>query len=483
MTRSARDPGIRVEIGRDALDGVIIEAGPDSVLGLQPVDLADMVEVFVDPLDPARLVRATCADIDESAWLLDELLGHGAAAAVADAENGPADRRFAIVQPTEVARDVGRLGMLLWLSDTSPLPLDQGLLDAELAAAFHAMPGAPAAEQARRLGRSALPTAVALGADLGDGTSDPPSTLADSVFRVAGALLAVAAPTSADLQALVELATSARSAAAAATVRRDMDADLLRLFDSEAAATTWDADLVRAGGLRERRFSIDWRVVPRGVLDSREGTIRVTWTPGEPGVNVRVPEYPVAGGLRIAAGGSRTATDAVPLLVRVVPADGTAPRALTPLRYMPESASYHAVLDIETLSDGDRVDVFSAAASVAPLLGPAAEQRAAGLRCAARALTAMRLAPAAPPAQAPALWRSAADEWMEWLTQHLEPDGEHGDRDRDVVFGALARCQRGLGSPLADRTAARRRDPGTEPLWSDPAAALSLAEGRLLGFI
>lgn len=144
--------GIQVRVRRDELDGTIIDAGPDSVLGVQPVEPVDGVQVWVDPLDPARLVRVTCTDVAESGWFLDELLGHGASAEITAT---PEAGGVATVRPTQVALDVGRLGLLLWLEDGSPLPLDQGLLDAEIASAVRAFPGAGAAAEVRvQIGRA-----------------------------------------------------------------------------------------------------------------------------------------------------------------------------------------------------------------------------------------------------------------------------------------------------------------------------------------
>lgn len=463
MSRPTDGAARRVRIRRDDLDGTIIEAGPDSVLGVQPVDVVDAAQVWVDPLDPARLVQVRCPDPAEAAWFLDELLGAGAAVAIvaADAQTS--------LTPTQVARDIGRIGLLSWLADSSPLPLDQGLLDAELAAAIRAFPGPAAAEQARHHARAALPAALDLAAQFADGAVRPHPAMSRAAYRVAGALLACAAPDDEQAGSLARLAVAARSARTAAAALGDIDRNLVALLESETAPVEWGSSRDRPGARRQARFSVDWRVVPRGILDTRDGTIRVDWTVGRPGVAVSVAGRPGA--------------PEVPLFARVLPADGSGPVGVTALRFDPGADAYRATVGLDGLADGDRVDVFSASASVAPLRGRAAEQHAAGLRCAARAYSAQRLASMAPVSVAPTLWRSAAGDWTEWLTQYSAPASPTADRDRDVVLSALARCQEFQGMSAARRTSARRTDPNVEPDWSDPSASLSLAEGRLLGLV
>ncbi len=465
MTGPADETGIRVRVYRDELEGTIIDAGPDSVLGVQPVGVVDAVQVWVDPLDPARFVRVTCADVSESGWFLDELLGHGAFAAISAASRVP--DAAATVRPTQVARDIGRLGLLLWLEDCSPLPLPQGLLDAEIASAVRAFPGATVAAEVHVRCRAAMPAVLELATELTDGSVQPSAGLAKAAYLVAGTLLGSGSPDEEQARTLIRLAAAARSAGAAIAAGGDIDTTLLALFESAAAAIDWGGSWTPASAI-ERRFSVDWRLVPRGVLDTREGTIRVGDAEGH-GLAVSVSATPGA--------------DEVPLFARILPADGADPIAVTPLRLDAPTTSYRGIVPVDALSDGDRVDVFSASATVAPLRGSDAQRQAAALRCAARAYGAMRLAMSASPGQAPVLWRSAAGDWTEWLADHAATNAATAARDRDVVLGALARCQRNLGLPAARRTAARRTDPGTEPVWADPAGALSLAEGQLLGLV
>lgn len=462
MTVPTSSAEVRVSIRRDELDGTIIDAGPDSVLGVQPVNPVDGVQVWVDPLDPARLVRVSCVASDESGWFLDELLGHGAATAINVArETGGR----AAVRPTRAYQDVGRLGLLLWLEDCSPLPLDQGLLDAEIASAMRGFPGAVTQVHVRAA--AALPSMVALAGELADGSVQPPPALARVAFAVAGTLLGSGSPDEEQTRALVRLASAARSADSAIPAAVDIDDELLALFDSAAVSADWDASWSRANDV-EQRFSVDWRVVPRGVLDTREGTIRVRRSHRGPSLLIEVAA-------------TRGAPE-VPLFARILPGDGADPVAVTRLRPDLTTASYRAVLPVGALSNGDRVDVFSASASVAPLRGRPAEQQAAALRCAARAFSAMRLAEAAP-TRAQALWRSSADEWTEWLTAHAMVKDATAVRDRDVALSALARCQRSLALPAVSRTLERRADPRTEPAWTDRTLDLTLAEGRLLGLV
>lgn len=354
--------------------------------------------------------------------------------------------------------------MLLWLEDCSPLALDQGLLDAEIALAMRAFP-VGADRQARA--RAAMPAVLNLAHELADGTVQPPPMLARAAFGVAGALLGSGSPDEEQTRALIRLAGAARSAGAAIAGPVDIDIELLALFDSAVAAAHWEATWAPTTAV-EMRFSVDWRLVPRGVLDSREGTIRVTRDVGQTGLPVTVVAIP--------------GTPEVPLFARILRRDSNESVAVAPLRLDAVTASYRAVLPADELSDGDRVDVFSASSTVAPLRGRLAEQQAAALRCAARGFSAMRLATAAPD-RSPALWRSSADEWTEWLTEHATANEATAERDRDVVLAALARCQGRFGSPAASRTLARRTDPRTEPSWADPTLDLSLAEGRLLGLV
>lgn len=316
--------------------------------------------------------------------------------------------------------------------------------------------------------RAAMSSVLALSDVLANGAVRPPPSLARVVFSVAGVVLGCGSPDDTEARALVRLAGAARAAVAAdAAANGDLDDELLALFDSSEDLVDWEASWAPAGDI-DQRFSIDWRVVPRGVLDTREGTIRVRRSRTESHLLLEVAAIPGA--------------SEVPLFARIVPGDGADPVAVTRLRFAPETASYRGILPVSGLADRDRVDVFSASASIEPLRGRSAERRAAALRCAARGFTAMRMATAAP-IHARTLWRSSADEWTEWLTEHVTANTVTTARDRDVVLAALARCQRQLGSPAALRTLGRRVDPGTEPVWADPSLDLSLAEGRLLGLV
>lgn len=473
MSRPVDDDQVVVSVGLDALGGIVIEGGPDSVLGAQAVDVGDLARWWVDPVDPTRLVRVTLADAAEAGWLLDELLGPGAGAAIVAAAGRAARGEAgltATIRPTQVAHDVGRLGLLLWLEDGSPLPLDQGLLDAEIATILRTLPGESNAGQARRRARAAMETAMALLPGLSDGDSDPDPAIALGIHRMAGALLAVALPTAAEVRGLVRLVTAADSARIGSGRSGGMDADLMALFRSEVIATSLGDELIeRRQVTTEARYHVDWRMVPRGALNTDEGTIRARWTTGVRGVEVSVS--------------ARRGAPPIPLFVRVVPADGTAPIALTPLRFDPSLTAYLATIDVRPLTPGDRVDVYSASASEPPLSSPAALRQAAALRCAARAFSAMRLAAGATGESSTILWKSAADDWLEWMQQHSGETGPAAARDRDIVLSALARCQAQLGSAQARRTAGRRSDSTIEPDWTDPAAAMSLAEGRLVGLL
>lgn len=467
MTEPA-DGEIRAVIEFDPLGGVVVDAGPDSVLGAQPVDLMEGFRVWIDPIDPARVLRVECTEVTEHAWFVDELFGSGAAQAILVGVGGD---QGVTLRPTEVASDVARIGLLLWLEEHSPLPLDQGLLDAELAAAFDAVPGELAAEEVKRRATAALPTVLELGARVTSGAGDIHPTAAIMARQIASTLLASVDLSADQAQAMVWLAAAATAAHTASEVTEDLDANLLVLFDSATAATTWTAGVDASGDIHERRFSVDWCVVPRGALDPRDGTIRARWRPGEQEVTVTVAA--LAGG------------EPLPLLVRVLRAGIVDPDTVTQLLHNPETETYRAVLvNIDGLTDGDRVDVFSAAASVAPLVGLEQERQAASLRCAARALTAMRLAAATRSTErAATLWKSAADDWLEWLSEFGSQGNDRAQRDRNLVLSGLARCQRQLGSPMATRTASRISDLTVEPSWAVRPAAASLAEYRLLGLV
>jgi hypothetical protein len=150
--------------------------------------------------------------------------------------------------------------------------------------------------------------------------------------------------------------------------------------------------------------------------------------------------------------------------------------------------AYRATVQVPGgLGTDDRIDVYSPAASIAPLRGPAELARAEGIRYAARGLSLMRLAFAAADSQASVgLWETAAGAWSTWLesAEAYSPGELIRRRDRDIVQAAVARCLEGAGLPgPARRVRQRVADPTTVPRWEDPSAGVSLAELRLLGVL
>jgi len=467
------DDPIGVHLGVTEIDGVELSGGPDGPAGVVCVEIVDGFRVHVDPIDPARFVRVESDRPGRTGWLLDELLGAGTAHAVAHGR-GPQERE---VRPTDAWRDVARLGLLLWLEEHSPMDFDQHLLDAEIAAAYDLIPGERARRETRRRAERAVDTIVGLGRSLRDGTEPLPPAAALVVARAAGAAIAsVPGLSAASVRALTEADLAASAAAAAVAAGMTIDEEAVGLLGaSTERATAWNVQVAAPGADRLRRFSVDWRLVPRGVLDIGENTIVARWLADGEAISIGV-----------AAGPAADVADE-PLAARVLRGSGEVV-VVARLELDRRVGAYWATVQVPGgLGTDDRIDVYSPVASIAPLRGPVELARAEGIRYAARGLSLMRLALAA--ADSPAsvgLWETAAGEWSTWLesADAYSPGDQLRRRDRDVVQAAVARCFEGAGQPGPARRGRQRvADPTTVPRWDDPSAAVSLAELGLLGVL
>jgi hypothetical protein len=374
------DVPIRVED-----DTVLVGATPAAPAGAGLVRL-DGADLLLDPTAPDDPPHLRVFDLDDALTAVELLHGtEVAAAAERVADGGPPEAVPVDALPeggiVAVARE---LALLHWLELHSPDLLPTGLLDLGVGTAAAVLDDlladserADAADRLRR--RAGL--VVELSGWLRDAPSPPPSGLGALVDAAVTATAAVLPFDSPLHDALTHETELARAVHALGGVRPDWN--LLtgmpgvgnRLVAGAVHAGRGDGDVV------ERRIaSVDWLQVPRGVLDTAEGT--VTWSLSDgatPTVTVAVRALP--GGEPAAGLAFRLYGTALPL-----------PIAAGGLRLAPGGTEYVGSATLHGPPVGAlTLDVHDPAAARPPRLG---EDRATaeGVRWAARAVTALRLA-------------------------------------------------------------------------------------------
>ncbi len=235
------------------------------------------VTLLVDPTDPDGVPAATVYEPDQAGEIVAALYGDDAAEAL--------DRNDSATVPLadSAARETAcRLGVLRWLLDNRPLPLDNALLDLEAAVTAAELPGAGGeqvdtdervatfAEMARRI------------------RNDPGLPLADELLDLFERA-SIHVPRS---EADAVLAAFAHERALLKARQRFGSATLT------AADLAWLAAQLRpatASHLGEqddpRAASLDWVRVPSGLLPAAEGTVTFR-LPGATGSPVEVDVAP-----------------------------------------------------------------------------------------------------------------------------------------------------------------------------------------------
>ena len=251
--------------------------------------------VIVDPADPDGPLHAVLDDPDEALPAVAALFGPAVVEVVADlaAAGGEAGRavdpRAVEAVPGPLDDAVRRVGLCRWLAHHSPDGLPEALLDVEwgVAGAADGLSPATADEAAARLAARAADV-VELSRLLREpDLSTPPAGLPGLLTRAvvaAGDVVALGDPVRADLEHERELGAVLGRLGLSGGARTWADLAALPVIGSRAlqGATDMGPDAPE----EERRASVDWRLVPRGVLDSAEDT--VVWTVQDDDLTVSV---------------------------------------------------------------------------------------------------------------------------------------------------------------------------------------------------
>lgn len=375
-------------IRRDEDAAVLVGAPPAAPAGAGRLLLAG-AEVYVDPTAPDLPPPLVVHDLD-AAYAALELL-HGAPVAAAAARvgaGGPAETASASAGPA--AAPVRELCLLRWLEANSPDQLSRPVLDLEfgVAAAAAADVLAESEEQAarHRLLRH-TPLTVALAERLGD-----PVAVPTRLRALVGAALAATA-------AALPLGSPHERA-----VHDEWAVDRWRRASDEELRLSWPQlrlrpelgrrDLVAAmdgdpGDPARGVGSVDWQQVPRGLLDTAEDT--VSWELDAAGIRVAVRARP-----------GPAAEGADRLAFRVYDAGTPFPVALGRLRPSDDGRLYTGSAPLLGPTPTDvTVDVHDTRIAGPPRVGLDGVT-ATGLRWAARAVSALRLAAPTADADRPA---------------------------------------------------------------------------------
>ena len=364
-------------------DIVLVGASPAAPAGAGLVRL-DGADLLLDSTAPDEPPHLRVFDLDDALTAVELLHGPAvAAAAERVADGGPAEAvPVDTVAEGGVAAVVRELALLHWLERHSPDLLPAGLLDLGVGTAAAVLDDlladgerADAADRLRR--RAGL--VVELSGLLRDAPSPPPAGLGALVDAAVTATAAVLPHDSPLHDALTHETELARAVHALGGVRPDWTV----LTSMPGVGDRLVAGAVHAGrgdddDEDERRVaSVDWLQVPRGVLDTAEGT--VNWSLSDGAVTVAVRALP----------GGAPATG---LAFRLYGGALMLPIAAGGLRLAPGGTEYVGSAVLHGPPVGAlTLDVHDPVSARPPRLG---EDRATaeGLRWAARAVTALRLA-------------------------------------------------------------------------------------------
>lgn len=375
-----------VQVHRDP-DGeaVLVGTPPAGPAGLGAVALTGS-QLYVDPCAPDDPPYAVVEDAAESSSALEAVYGQALAATVAGAGDGTVTVGLGPAHAT-----VRTIGLVRWLDSHTPDLLPTALLDVQFGVAVADL-GELADEFLQDEGEDRLRRHSGLVLALSRGLREPGSRLPGLTDLISGAVARLAHVLPADHPHQRELE------------HEDELAEALHVLGGAHLTPDWTAllELPELGGREllgaahaggpdaapgvDRAASVDWHQVPRGLLDSAEGTVRWSVAGGDPRT-VRVA-------VRAAAG----APDSTRLAFRVYAPDFPIPVAVGTLRRSADRSEFtgDAVLVMPTAGPLT-VDVHDALDTRPPRLGPDAVL-ARGTRWAARGVTALRLGGSAPAA-------------------------------------------------------------------------------------
>ncbi|MFH5230874.1 hypothetical protein [Antrihabitans spumae] len=346
------------------------------------VELDNGLTVTVDPTSPNTRWSIEVRDVSTSAAVLDQLLR---------------DRHSPAPKVGRAWPGIARLATLVWLESWFPWLLEGDALDIEIASVASEMVEIGAASIARERYSRCIGTLLDLGGRTGPG--DRIDDRAQVVVRkaLAGAWAFADAFDKRDrtqLQRLMSIGGQSRGGRV--EPERTVD-DLLLGVDLSTLVAGFRT---QSGGIRARRTSVDWAVVPRGYLDPGENTVTVTTQGDEVGVSVVAAESAQNSGLWTHTLG-----------VRVFREGSVAPAVLGRLEVDRSSGEYRGTVKCAGgLGDTDVVDVYSMGDSLPAALGRD-RAIAAARRHATWAAAISRLAMLDSPEFADEALRTARTEW------------------------------------------------------------------------
>ncbi|MCX5199773.1 hypothetical protein OOK31_38870 [Streptomyces sp. NBC_00249] len=387
--------------------------------GCGKVLLAGPTVVVVDPADLRAPVHVAAPDLETASWALRPLLGDELFDSVCRAvRDASVAAEFSKSWPASLGatwEHVARLGSLLWAEQWTPLPLDQNLLDIDVAAAAATCQTLGTDDLAGARYRRCWPQLVKLGERLHDGPGLASSReICTALIHAPNYLWGLP---SNDAKRFAKLAGAAREASAAgfkAQVTTGFNAHRLPQADNRCNDTPAPDDGPNAG-VQRRTFSVDWHMVPRAILDPAENTIRAVYESGLLNISVLAARDNLLTGQRPARLG-----------FRVLAADRQAD-ATGFLTLNQQSQVYEGTVALTTaLACGSVVDVFAEGLREPP---PTRDPDLARIRRrAAWALALERVAKAGCDTAARDVWRDAATHWST-VADGLNPPspGEAGD--------------------------------------------------------
>lgn len=392
----------------------------DGPAGSAVVALDGGVRVWVDPLTPdgIRLIQVS-PDEGVTGDVLAALVGPDAArrlieiVQVANETGDTSDEE----QRTELAVelgpavvDVARLGFLLWLEQNAIRALDSRALDLEIgvvAARLDMLGAGGLAEERLNSGFNRLLELSGVETGVSRAPAGTLPLLSEALELVGSSF---SEGLSEDFVAMLE--STARSLLAAQesnAVVRDHDETLMELVTLRERARGFSlvAGFTAGESVTEGSYSVDWRQVPRNVLDCSEETVQATWNgPDDATLDVVVRALDPA---------DPNAVISNSLMFRAVMGDNDEPVAAGELVFDTETGMYRGSCFFDRDLGDVYVDVFSVM-SVLPAATGALRSRRAAMRHAATALQYERVPGVDPRGCAEAaapLWREAASRFRD----------------------------------------------------------------------
>ncbi|MFE7930383.1 hypothetical protein ACFU6S_16905 [Streptomyces sp. NPDC057456] len=470
MTTAADPMSVMLTLQVEEDGAVRVSGSSKGLSGCAAVPLAGQTIVVVDPADLRAPARIAVRDLDEGSWVLRPLLGETAfrklGALVRERAPGKVMQEHVSTTLGAVWEDVAWLGTLLWIEEWSPLPLDRGLLDIDIAAASCACRALGTEELAAVRYRRCSSRLLELGEKLAEGQIlETAPGLCSALINAPNYLWNLP---DADAKRLDSLVATAKAVDPEGVGVPPIEAaEVLKRLGVNDGMSTLD------GASPEETFSVDWHMVPPGVLDPRDDTIKVAY--GDEMLTVKVRAAHLTPSTQLATR----------LKFRVLTRAGET-AASGDLALDAKSGYYKGhIAQAQALAADTVVDVFAAGPGVPP---PTKDRGLARIRRgAAWALSLERLASTGSDSASQELWREAAAHWFRVTTdlEQVRTKEECRSWKRTAVNHQAACWSRAGEAEKAKQAQARSGLPGDQESSGEPqtgsAGRPSLAELALVG--